>query len=318
MKKNIPAKILLLMNAVLFTIILMELIFIGMEKITGKEFLYDKLITKKYYPYTNFFDEEIGWIKDDFKDINKKYDSETILILGDSISYGLCTNENFGKKISDFLVKDEKNFSVVNTAMGGYNTLQEYLVFRRINFSPDIIILQVYANDIIPSLITINRSYGIDTFGSFDYENKRKKLIVSLVEKSRFFRLAYWQILNYNIRKFRDNRTRYVEEQIPIVEKYFYKILDENRKYDAEIIIVFFPSMDTRYVGVNKELIGFLSDFTRKNNLFFVDLTEEYEKYDLKSDRLDCPEYDFNHPNEFGHELAAEKIYQILTANNLV
>lgn len=79
-----------------------------------------------------------------------------ILILGDSFSEGLHVEEgrNFCEQLQYFLNKNssltDKHFEIINAGISGYSPISEYLFFKRelARLKPDIVILQIFANDV--------------------------------------------------------------------------------------------------------------------------------------------------------------------------
>jgi len=76
-----------------------------------------------------------------------------ILVLGDSFmeAYSVDLKDTFHKRVEDIVRKSGVNAELINMGVGGYGTLQEYLVFRQegIVYSPDIVLLGFYvSNDV--------------------------------------------------------------------------------------------------------------------------------------------------------------------------
>ena len=76
-----------------------------------------------------------------------------ILVLGDSFmeGYSVKLEDMFHRKIGYLARREGVNMEVINLGVGGYGTLQEYLVFREIgkHYKPDIVLLGFYlGNDL--------------------------------------------------------------------------------------------------------------------------------------------------------------------------
>jgi hypothetical protein len=68
-----------------------------------------------------------------------------VLVLGDSFmeGYSVELNESFHKRIEQFLREKGFDVEVINLGVGGYSTLQEYLVFREVGllYKPNLVLL---------------------------------------------------------------------------------------------------------------------------------------------------------------------------------
>ncbi len=76
-----------------------------------------------------------------------------ILVLGDSFieAYSVQHNEAFHKRLEEFSGERGIDVEVINMGVGGYGTLQEYLLLRDVGqgFDPDLVLLGFYiANDV--------------------------------------------------------------------------------------------------------------------------------------------------------------------------
>ena len=93
-----------------------------------------------------------GW-RDVSHPINKPDGVFRILVLGDSFmeAYSVNLEESFPRLLEEFSRDSGRNIEVINMGVGGYGTLQEYLVFSRIGqyYSPDLVLLGFFlSNDV--------------------------------------------------------------------------------------------------------------------------------------------------------------------------
>jgi len=93
-----------------------------------------------------------GW-SDTEHSLENKRGTFRILVLGDSFmeGYSVAREDLFHKQIERLARKEGINIEIINMGVGGYGTLQEYLVFRDIGqyYKPDIVLLGFYtANDL--------------------------------------------------------------------------------------------------------------------------------------------------------------------------
>ena len=76
----------------------------------------------------------------------KDTDKKRILLIGDSVVYGLGIkfNETFAYRLQQI-----SNYDIINAGVGGWNTQNEYLWLKHegISFDPDIVVLFITSND---------------------------------------------------------------------------------------------------------------------------------------------------------------------------
>lgn len=92
-----------------------------------------------------------GW-RDTEHNIDNLRNTLRILILGDSFmeAYSVNLSDALPKQLERLANKKGVDTEVINLGVGGYGTLQEYLVFRDIGrkYKPDVVLLGFYANDV--------------------------------------------------------------------------------------------------------------------------------------------------------------------------
>ena len=84
-----------------------------------------------------------------------------ILVLGDSFmeAYSVELNESFAKLLESNINKMGRKAEVINLGVGGYGTLQEYLVFHELGkiYKPELVLLGFYlANDVSDNSLEIS------------------------------------------------------------------------------------------------------------------------------------------------------------------
>ncbi|MFC2166918.1 hypothetical protein ACFLQZ_03025 [Acidobacteriota bacterium] len=91
-----------------------------------------------------------GW-HDTEHTVENPEDAYRILVLGDSFmeAYSVELHESFHKRLEAILQNTIANVETINLGVGGYGTLQEYLVFKEIGqfYKPDLILLGFYVAD---------------------------------------------------------------------------------------------------------------------------------------------------------------------------
>jgi hypothetical protein len=105
-----------------------------------------------------------------FRDVEHSFENRhgafRILVLGDSFmeAYSVELNDAFHKRIEQFLVKKGINVEVINLGVGGYGTLQEYLVFHQVGqlYKPNLVLLALHiGNDVSDNSIELESKLRI-------------------------------------------------------------------------------------------------------------------------------------------------------------
>jgi lysophospholipase L1-like esterase len=86
-----------------------------------------------------------------------------LLVLGDSIAwgYGVEAPERFADRLPALLAARGRAVDVVNLAVSGYGTDQEYLLFRAEGaaYCPDVVLVGLYANDVLENAAATQGRY---------------------------------------------------------------------------------------------------------------------------------------------------------------
>jgi lysophospholipase L1-like esterase len=148
-----------------------------------------------------------GW-RDVEHDFEKPPGVFRILVLGDSFmeAYSVELNEAFHRRIAGLAKADGLNVETINLGVGGYGTLQQYLVFREVGrrYDPDLVLLGFHpANDVRDNSIALERlvteglkvdsrpflamSSTVDwTITQPDFEGARHRYIVAKARRDSF------------------------------------------------------------------------------------------------------------------------------------
>lgn len=91
-----------------------------------------------------------------------------ILVLGDSFMEGYSVNleDMFHRQIEQLARTEAVDMEVINLGVGGYGTLQEYLVFRDIgqHYKPDIVLLGFcFGNDVRDNSLSLQSMLGLNS-----------------------------------------------------------------------------------------------------------------------------------------------------------
>jgi hypothetical protein len=106
--------------------------------------------------------------RDAERSLIKPKDVTRILVLGDSFMEGYSVNiqDSLPYLLENILNNEGKRVEVINMGVGGYGTLQEYLVWEEVgkNYDPDIVIVGFFlGNDLIDNSYSLQlKRYGED------------------------------------------------------------------------------------------------------------------------------------------------------------
>jgi len=273
-----------------------------------------------------------------------------VLVLGDSVAKGYLLNKTFSEFLSEKLNRDTKlnndisAYEVINLGITGYTTIQESELLKEegVKYKPDIILLTYVMNDplifsgtkylltkkemdkrseIINDLIDAPLKCKIRTFfqkSYFIYKTRTVDFLFSPI--TRFEKLHTLDIL-----KLENNPDfyKYIHNDICAwkqVQYSFYEISKISKKEEVPVILVIFP---VNFIGENWIYKYPLADLHKKvieeglkNRFMILDLLETYKKYN--PEELRSKNIDTIHPNELGHELAANENYKKLKSEKLI
>lgn len=248
-----------------------------------------------------------------------------ILILGDSVTFGTGVNseETYPQILEELLNNNNPKykFSVINSGVPGYNTIQESAFFEKYHkiINPNIVILSFVENDF---------EIGTDSYLNETSEklmhmriqgSKKTPMIlplgnqinIFLMKKSKFFVL-----LNEILAKLIDKEEASIFTQNSI----YYKDYEETKsaiqnikrislKENYKFFIIIFPS--TKYKFSSYPNLGWVQNIKKIANekeIKIFDLIDYLKEYNVKKIRYDKGA----HLNKKGHKIVAEKIYEIL------
>ncbi|MDP2632759.1 MAG: SGNH/GDSL hydrolase family protein [Candidatus Curtissbacteria bacterium] len=232
-------------------------------------------------------------------------------VLGDSIAAGGGI-ENITNRFSNILEaklrETGKKVEVYNLGRPGYDTSSEILVYdemKQYNF--DIIVWEYFVNDVQP---------GFKSSGTPIIENssKKSKLVAFISDRSYFFDFMYWRLSSKYQKTFQALRiadiAQYKNE--PVLNQHYQDIktlLEKMKEQNSKVVVIMFPSnilLGPDYPTYIHEMMG---KYFRDNGAQFYDLLQDLKDKDGKT--LIASKFD-PHPNEIVHEIAGEKLYELL------
>jgi hypothetical protein len=288
-------------------------------------------------------------LRDDDVSVPKPDGEQRILILGDSVAYGLGVpmSETFAARLQDHLMDEFGPVDVVNTSVNGYtsyNQLQYYLAKGR-TFEPDVVVVAFCMNDVVNP--RLHWTYTYDDLGEIppeaipnhDYDERhakplqaeRRRAAQSLRRQSVFYRVlesSVWSLLRGGDAGPPGVPTHITGEDTLSIEvllddsspewQWLTSIYDQLREAveadGARLAIVWLPlayQLDASYPYMPQQR---LMDYCRANSIPCLDLRPplaEYSAPEVFHMRAEGPE-DIWHLTTLGHEVAAAGISSFL------
>jgi len=239
------------------------------------------------------------------------------IIIGDSIAQGeyVKLEESFGKVLERKLNSTNANrkYEVIIMAVSGYSTSQELVLLeeKALHFDPDLIIWSYSLNDPAhPIYHNANGEYG-------QYYYRPKFYIKFFIERRMFF-------MNQEIRG-RNCGSEFHEYLHCVywnqIESNIFKIGSKTRHKNIPVLFLIHPVFEKDKNFENYSLTALhdkLRETAVKAGLIALDLLDAYKTHhpdDLKVHNAKF--YDPWHPNEKGHLIVAESIYNKLETDNI-
>ncbi|ESQ17157.1 MAG: SGNH/GDSL hydrolase family protein [Thiohalocapsa sp. PB-PSB1] len=251
----------------------------------------------------------------------KQRDEYRVMLIGDSMLWGVGVEEsNMVSSIIEeqgkSLPSKNKELSVYNYSVSGYNTVQELSVAGAYLdlLQPDHIILGFFiANDIIPNAIAYINSEG-NYSTSAEMELKIKQELKSKLEK-----ISHSIILRIVALDVYIPRVRYqIAVSDDVISKSYALLTEFNRLSESNevrfSVVIFYPrdSVQGGMVGRwsnSKQAGKMIHEFCQKNSIESLDLlkymntVEHRNSYFFEND---------GHPNEMGNHVIAKAIFNDL------
>jgi hypothetical protein len=229
---------------------------LGYEHIPGSSLLYDDTLYK--INKQGFRDKEYDPIKGD--------NTFRILILGDSVTFGIGVNESgtYANILEDILINNDRgiNFEVINAGVMGYSNYQELLLYktRMSDWNPDLLIIGYVYNDIFPD----DRSF-ITQRHTFNHElppSKFMRTIYETLSKSTLIRTSYHLLFKSQNGDSSDIVNNLLE----------FKRISE--KHNTELLILFFPYLDE---ANNLKSSFFSPHFFKQSDLRYINMYDLFD-----------------------------------------
>ena len=256
-----------------------------------------------------------------FRDKNynlNKGDKKRVIFVGDSLTYGWFINlhETYHKQLEELLHSKNNDVDVMGMGVVGYNTVQEYHLIKEkvLKFNPDIIVLQICAND-------FHRTLGIkkETKGEYyllipyrdvaiPYVLARNSITHFLMRCSHLYKFINLK-LELLIRKWSKNYT--AKDYFLMGEeksfRYLKKIKNLLDEQGIKFCAVIFPNKKTRKTYRHASLHKRIGSVLTNLHVPYIDLYREFSITGPADIWVDT-----NHPNGKGNLIAAEALLDFL------
>lgn len=251
--------------------------------------------------------------------LEKPADTIRIAVIGDSYTFGSGVkdiNLTYSKILEKELNKldDDKTYEVLNFGVPGYDAPQELdmLKNKALNYNPDIIIIGYSVNDVVNIDSSINKSpdmISIPFIGfwlrqvSYSYyflETRTNRFLENIGVRTSY-EITLLEVYNSELNQ---NHSRILYKEIA-------ELTNAN---DISVILVNFPITYNLKNYPFSIITNFSRSVAEENGFYFIDLTKPFSEF--KPEELIVSKYD-RHPNELGHEIAAENILEIFINKSL-
>jgi hypothetical protein len=261
------------------------------------------LRTTYHYPQASKESIPIVSNSDGFRS-NREFDEPDhrlkIMVVGDSFAFGEGVRQE--DRFTDQLERLEPQWRVDNMGMTGWGI---DLMVRAIEqfgrkASPDVVVLAVYTDD----LRRLLPNYAGKGFGYSKFELRDGELITVPFPYPRSWqRLRLVQFLYQTAWNAKRNRYR---NRYELNEALLDRYLKNSKTMGFKPAVVFFPG--TNDTKEDQDRRGFLSDWARRQDVAYLDLTSAIHKPGNQNIFIN----NNSHWNPAGHRLAAEQLRSML------
>jgi lysophospholipase L1-like esterase len=256
-----------------------------------------------------------------FRDKNyslNKGDKKRVIFVGDSLTYGWQINlhETYHKQLEVLLHSKNYDADVLGMGIVGYNTVQEYYLIKEkvLKFNPDIIVLQICANDFRRTLGIKKETKG-EHYILIPYRDVAIPYVLANSSITQFLmRLSHlYKFINLKlellIKKWNKNYT--AKDYFLMGEEKSFRYLIKIKKFLDEqgikFCAVIFPNKKTRETYRHASLHQRIRSVLTNLHVPYIDLYREFNiigSADIWADK--------SHPNGKGNRIAAEALLDFL------
>lgn len=270
---------------------------------------------------------------------------ERILFLGDSITLAdyLSDTETFVRQIENIFFKNGINIETINAGVGTIGIQEELAILNEtgLKTEPDIVILNFYLNDFIPSqgISLINLPDWLKNFYLANFIYKYLSIIFINDEFTKFHNIKEQKVWikeianNYGLtisnNQINSEKNKFEKEinknkfdwgiawsnkAWSYITPFFYEFVRLSQIYNFKFAIVIFPVREQIYT---EEVFDFpqkkLKKICEDSNVPYLDLLPALRKFKNKDWKLLF--YDQCHHTSYGSQIIAENIVEFLTSH---
>ncbi len=282
-------------------------------------------------------------LRDREYDIPKPPGVKRILILGDSVTYGLGVRleDTFAKQLEIMLAEDNypsiKKIEVLNMGVNGYKTVQEveHLKVNGLRFEPDVVILAYNLND--PGDFSRELPY-FNSWQNRQWTSDSMSLPAKIKGRlSQYSELAFmieYRTLRLRLGKVVEDQPGQQPDGRRNYDGYFHlyrnaqamnaleTALDVLRDTAAQsrfsVVLAMVPLLmdfqDYRWKELHEQILA----LGQQRGFSMVDLLPELSSRVSSASELQRRHDDFEHPNPLGHRFIAEALRETIRTGNLL
>lgn len=249
-------------------------------------------------------------------EITKSEAVKRILVLGDSVTegYGVEWHSVMSHRLQEQL---GNNFEVINMSAGGLNTPQEVHLLKQngMKYQPDLVVLNFILNDC--DFYTNFR--GIESYIA-DKESKIGLLHLPItpgikrwLKSSALIYFFKERIENLRGRVFGLRQTDYFtrlwskEENRQKVVRSFEELGDLQKEGNFKVVVVVWPLITEYREYAFRPIHEWIKEQAQRNGFSTIDLLPYFSRIPFRA--LQVTAEDNIHPNELGHKIAAETVF---------
>lgn len=267
--------------------------------------------------------------------LEPKANTFRILCLGDSLTFGdgVRSEDTYPKQLEALLNADRpRTYEVINGGVSAYDTWQEISYLKRDGwrFKPHLVVLGVYANDVVPRPKHVPQI--IDSTGmprkpgllglvphKMVYGLKKSRLL--LVLRDRFGklmnRLSPSREFRHQSSLLNGSSDAFVERGWSEIDRSFAELSDLSKKYGFGVIIVIFPMAEQLMNNYpNASYPSKVKDIADKHNLRAIDMTPVFAK-NFRGFASLFIEWD-GHPNANAYGFTAAEIARHMLQHRMI
>lgn len=243
--------------------------------------------------------------------LKRKTNSFRIVLLGDSVAFGLGLNRNeiFSYHLEELLNKERDGVEVLNFAWPGYDLLQINCLFKEqaLALDPDMILYLFFQNDIS----THDFIRKTDEFYEVVYLEKAYPYFVDipfnafLMDHAKLYRFINSRIVQIMKQYKPDHEVKYYFFSFEQSYKAMKEMVDASRDRDIQFLVVNMPILSDDYSTHN-----FIGKFLEMENLTVYNIREDL--LHTRPEEIQFAPGERAHLNAYGHEILAALIYKHL------